>query len=270
MYEQYWGLSGLPFENTPDPAFFYESEKHLEALSRLQYLVRARKASGVLTGVYGCGKTLVLHALMRSLEAEGSKFSVVTNPRLDDLGLLRMILHHFSKEDIPASKADVLMALERHIRHVADDGKHSVVVIDEAHAIEDCNIFEEMRLLLNFQTETRFLVTLLLVGQPELKSRVDANKQLDQRVALRYHLGPFSPADTHRYVRHRMGVAGSARAEAVFSADAVELVHQHSGGIPRRINQLCHLGLLIGFSKGAKAVAPEVVAEAAQDLAGVI
>src|SRR5689334_12425728 len=125
VYEKYWGLSELPFENTPDPKFFYESEKHLEALSRLQYLVRTQKACGVLTGVYGCGKTLVLHALMKSVMPEGCRFSTVTNPRLDDLGILRMILHNFNKGEVPQGKADVLMELERTIRQVADDGKHS-------------------------------------------------------------------------------------------------------------------------------------------------
>lgn len=269
MYLEHWGLTDLPFENTPDPRFFYESEKHVEALSRFQYLVRERKACGVLTGVYGCGKTLVLHALMKSMESEGCKFSTVTNPRLDDLGLLRMILHSFRKGDIPAGKADVLMEMERTIRQVADDGKHSVIVIDEAHAIENEMVFEELRLLLNFQTETRFLVTLLLVGQPELKARVESNKQLNQRVSLRFHLGPFDAKDTGKYIEHRMQVAGRDSSD-IFKPDTVEMVHKHSGGIPRWINQICHFSLLIGFSKGAREITSGIIQEATQDLGGLI
>ncbi|MBI3550344.1 MAG: AAA family ATPase [Elusimicrobia bacterium] len=269
MYQEYWGLSDLPFENTPDPRYFYESEKHLEALSRLQYLVRSRKACGVLTGVYGCGKTLVLHALMKSTEPEGCKFSIVTSPRLNDVGMLRMIYHNFHRGDVPPDKSDVLMKLEDTIRQVADDGKHSVIVIDEAHAIQDENVFEELRLLLNIQTETRFLVTLLLIGQPELKPRVEGNKQLNQRVSLRYHLGPFSLEDASNYIRHRMRVAGEKQPK-IFPQATVELIHKQSGGIPRWINQICQMSLLIGMSKNAPSITPEIVQEASQDLVGMI
>ena len=165
MYKEFWRLTAEPFENTPDLRFFFESRNHEEAASRLQYLVGERKACGVLTGVYGCGKTLLLHSLAKTMGAEGNVFSTVTNPRLDELGMIRMILHGFTKAEVPAGKADVLMELEKFISGVAEDGKHSVVIIDEAHAIENDKVFEELRLLLNLQTEQRSLVTLILAGQ---------------------------------------------------------------------------------------------------------
>ncbi len=266
MYLSHWKLKDLPFENTPDSRFFYSSEKHQEALSRLQYLVREKKACGVLSGVYGCGKTLVLHALKKTTEPEGYKFSVVTNPRLDDLGMLRLILRGFTQHEVPANKADVLMGLQQYIENVAQDGKHSVIVVDEAHAIIHDDVFEELRLLMNLQTETRSLATLLLIGQPELRPRVEANKQLNQRVNLRFHLDAFTPEDTSSYVGHRLRIAG-AQGE-LFAPEALRHLHKHSGGIPRWINQYAHMSLLTGFSKGASRIGPDIVEEAVASLAG--
>lgn len=267
MYIEHWGLKELPFENTPNPRFFFRSAEHEEALARLQYLLRERKSCGLLTGVYGCGKTLVLQALRKSQEAEGCRFSVVSTPRLDDLGMLRLILYGFGVAEPPAGKADALMALERLLVDGARDGKHSVAVVDEAHSIEDARVFEELRLLLNFQTETRFLLTLLLVGQPELKPLVEANKQLNQRIGMRFHLDAFSLEDTRAYLRHRLQIAGAGTRE-LFAPKALDAVHQHAGGIPRWINHYAHLSLLLANSKDARVVTPEIVEEAVRSLAG--
>lgn len=267
MYQDYWKLKELPFENTPDPRFFFSSERHQEALSRLQYIVRERKACGVLSGVYGCGKTLILHALRKSTEPEGCRYAVVSNPRLDDLGILRMILRGLVGQDVPSDKADVLMRLQDYIEGVAHDGKHTVVAIDEAHAIISGDVFEELRLLLNLQTETRFLVTLLLVGQPELRPKIESNKQLNQRVNLHFHLDAFSAEDTARYVKHRLATAGDGAGE-VFTPEAIALLHRHSGGIPRWLNHFCHMSLLAGYTKGLRSITPDIVEEAVQSVKG--
>ncbi|MFA6318299.1 MAG: AAA family ATPase [Elusimicrobiota bacterium] len=267
MYEEFWGLRELPFENTPNPKYFYASDKHQEALSRLQYIVRERKACGVLSGVYGCGKTLILYSLRKSLEAEGCKFTVVNNPRLDDLGMLRLILRGLSGVEVPSDKADVLMSLQSHIEGVAQDGKHTVVAIDEAHAIVSNDVFEELRLLLNFQTDVRCLVTLLLVGQPELQPRIESNKQLNQRVNLHFHIDAFNAKDTAEYIRHRLETAG-ARPDGIFSPEAVELLHRHSGGIPRWLNHFCHMSLLAAYTKGVRNITPEIAEEAVQSVKG--
>jgi type II secretory pathway predicted ATPase ExeA len=267
MYNEYWKLTELPFENNPDPRFYFESAGHAEALSRLEYLVNERKPLGVLTGVYGCGKTLLLHSLATDMRLQAAVFSTVNNPRVDDLGMLRMILHGFKKIDPPTNKADVLMELEKWATDTAEDGKHSVIVIDEAHAIENEKTFEELRLLLNLQTDKRSLVTLLLVGQPELRPRIESNKQLNQRVSMRCHLGPFGAEETARYINHRLEIAG-AQTE-LFSPEQTALVHKLSGGIPRWINQICHLSLMVGFSKEAQTITPEIIREAVHDLVGV-
>ncbi|MDP2865962.1 MAG: AAA family ATPase [Elusimicrobiota bacterium] len=259
MYQKHWNLKKLPFENTPDTEFFFESESHEEAFSRLSYVVEEKKACAVITGAYGTGKTLILKALERQFKKKGYVFSFVQNPRLDDLGLLKIILHNFTGYNVPKQKEDVLMGIERFLQDTMHDGKHVVVAIDEAQLINDENVFEELRLLLNFQTETRFLLTLILSGQPELKEKLDSNKQFSQRVTLSYHLKPLDFEETRKYVAHRLEVAGLA--ENIFDEKALELLYERSGGIPRWINNIANMSMLAAFSKGGRLITEDLVTE---------
>jgi len=153
MYEEYWGLKEKPFENTPDPRFLYRSPQHEKALFRLIYVVRERKGAGMSTGVFGCGKTVLGHVLREELEKDIYKVGFVNNPRLNDVDLLRMIAYQLRSAELPDRKTDILIVLERLLTDNIKDGKKTVIVIDEAYTIEDKNIFEESRLLLNFQLE---------------------------------------------------------------------------------------------------------------------
>jgi len=264
MYEKYWNLKEKPFENTPDPRFLYSSPQHEEGLNRMLYVVKERKGAGLLTGVYGCGKTLLARSLMKELESSVYKVALLTNPRLDDVEMLRMIAYNLGITEPPIRKADILITIERVLQNNMNDGKKTVVVIDEAHAIEDKNIFEELRLLLNYQADDKFLLTLLILGQPELKDKIDTNKQLNQRIAMRFFLEALGHSETELYVRHRMEVAGGNI--ELFTADALAMIHERSGGIPRRINQLCDSSLLTGYGKGCKSIDSELVQETIKSL----
>ncbi len=271
MYTKYWGLIKKPFENTPDPAFLYYSRQHEEVLARLIYAVKERKGAAMLTGIFGCGKTVLGQALLCELTEDRYKIAFVTNPQMSYEELLMYIATHLGARDMPLKKTEVMVnvlldALETILKNNMRDGKDSVVILDEAHIIDDQKIFEELRLLLNFQTQDRFLLTLLLFGQPELKEKIDNNKQLEQRIAIKAHLESLSQEDIKGYVIHRLKVAG--RSEPIFTEEAMDLIYDRTGGIPRRINRLCDVCLLSGFAKNLQVIDKDIVLEEAKSLGG--
>lgn len=272
MYEAYWNLKERPFVNTPDPRFLYYSREHEEALSRLIYAVQANLGGCMLTGVFGCGKTLLNQVLIENLEKLGNyKIAFITNPFLSHIELLRMITYDLGAKNLPEKKTEILtdfllQTLEKVLHNNNDDGKHTVVIIDEAHIIEDKLIFEELRLLLNFQLKDRFLLTLILSGQPELKTSVENIKQLSQRIPVKCHLERFDLEDTKNYILHRLKVVG--RTQPVFNEEAYNIIYARSGGIPRRINNICDMSLLVGFSKNAELIGEDIISDVIKDLEG--
>lgn len=263
MYNQYWGLTEAPFENTPNPKFLYHSKEHEEALFRLLYVVQQRKGAAVLTGIFGCGKTVLGRALLNQLNKNIYRVAIINNPYLKSVELLRSIARQLGVtelcENLSEMSADTfLQRIEEILVNNHRDGKETLVIIDEAHLIRDDDIFEELRLILNFQTEERFLLTLILMGQTELLDKVRKHKPFAQRVALGYTLAPFDLQDTQKYIEHRLGVAGVKNAQ-LFTSKALEVVFQNSGGIPRRINQICDMSLLTGFNNNASLVDDKIV-----------
>ncbi len=189
MYEEYWGFKEKPFQNTPDPRFFYESSEHEEALMKMLYTVEEGLGAGMLTGVFGCGKTVIGQSLLEKLPSDKYKVAFITNPQLEYVELLRAIVRNLKIVELPIKKTELsadslLEILGNILENNAKDGRETVVIVDEAHVIKDERIFEELRLLLNFQRKDKFLLTLLLFGQPELKQRIEDNKQLEQRIAM--------------------------------------------------------------------------------------
>ncbi len=271
MYEKYWGLTEKPFENTPDPRFVYYSPEHEEAFSRLLYAVTEGKGAGMLTGIFGCGKTLLARTLLKELGKDTYKTALITNPYLNYEELLMYIVYNLGGKDLPVIKTEVMVnvILERFgeiLQNNMRDGKKTVVIIDEAHVIKDAGVWEELRLILNFQLEDRFLLTLLLLGQPELREVIDANKQFSQRIAVRYHLEHLKEEETYKYILHRLSVAG--RTQPVFTQNAYKLIYVKSGGIPRRINHICDLALFSGFGKGVTTIDEDIIKDVSADLEG--
>ena len=258
MYTDYWKLTAQPFENTPDPKFFYQSPQHQEGLARLNYVVQGRKGAGVLTGVFGCGKTLLARSLFAQLPANRYRLVYIANPLMSDIELLHAIAQKLNVSNLPDRRSDVLVdvllsGMEQALRDNMRDGKDTLVIVDEAHTIKEERVLEQLRLLMNFQDEDRFLLTMILMGQPELKELVDRHKPLAQRICMGHHLLPLSAGETAEYARHRLSIAGAKNAN-LFTPKALVLLHEHSGGVPRRINQLADLALLAGMSKQAKQI----------------
>ena len=267
MYEAYWQLSEPPFDNSPNPKFFYLSPEHEEALVRLVYTVRHRKGCGMLTGEYGCGKTTLSRALIQRLEAERYEIGLLTNPSWNATDFLREALYQLGVESREKSKSELLHLLNDVFFRNYRDGRDTVIIVDEAQLIADDAVFEEVRLLMNFQTDDRFLVTLLLIGSPELRERVRRLKHLDQRITIRYHLNTLDYTHTAAYVTHRLKMAG--RATPIFTEEAIKLIFDFTRGTPREINNLCDVALLVGYTKRAKEIGEKIVAEVIKDMVGV-
>ncbi|MFC1592403.1 ExeA family protein [Candidatus Omnitrophota bacterium] len=273
MYEQYWNLKEKPFQNTPDPRYLYLSNQHEDAMMKLSYVIAQGLGCGMLSGVFGCGKTLLGKAILNDLGKDRYRCAYIFNPCVSEPAeLLRAVVRGFNPQSLPDKKTELLVdplleKLHTILLDNAREGKENIVVIDEAHAIEDMRLFEQMRLMLNFQLENKFLLTLLILGQPELKDKVDAIKPLDQRVAVRCHLDHLNQADVDNYIKHRLKVAGLAESSqnTLFSKDAVEIIAKHSGSIPRRINTLCDLTLMSGFAKKQKKIETDFIKSVIKD-----
>lgn len=264
-YTTYWNMSALPFQNTPDPRFLYLSRQHEEAMARMLYTIQARKGGGLITGVFGCGKTVLVQAIIDALPLGKYKVALVNNPQLDAAEILRSIVRSLRAIDLSQKRTELstdylLEVLSKTLDDNMHNGQDTLVVIDEAHIIKDEAVFEQLRLLLNFQRRDRFLLTLLLVGQPELRSKVEDNKPLDQRIALKYSLEALPLDDTKKYIEHRLGVVGVKK--PVFTDAAVQAIHLHAGGIPRLINTACDLCLFDGAIKMAREIDEGLVKEA--------
>lgn len=252
MYEGHWGLTAAPFQNVPDPNFFFLSDQHREGLARLLYTVRHNKGAALLIGDVGCGKTTLSRAFIVQLAEEKYDIGLITNPSLPSNDFLEEIDLQLGVIPSTTSKVALLRGLNERLLKNLEAGKETVLIVDEAHAIRDLEVFEELRMLLNFQLNDRFLLTLILMAQPEIKETISRIKQLDQRIAIRYHLRPLDQHETARYVAFRLEKAGATR--PLFTEEALRLVWQSTRGVPRSINTLCDLCLLDGHNAKAQVV----------------
>ncbi|MBW2065608.1 MAG: AAA family ATPase [Deltaproteobacteria bacterium] len=256
MYLSHWGFEEAPFENVPDPMFFYLSKSHEEALARLIYAGKMRKGGAVLSGEIGCGKTILTKVCVQELSRAEFDIGLVVNPRLDPGEFIQEIVYQFGINDVPDTKVKCLHKLNERMIENMRAKRETILIIDEAHLLSPSNL-EEVRLLLNFQLNDRFLMTVLLVGQPELNERIRDIPQLNQRIAIRYHLAPFDFHDTEEYILFRQKKAG--RDDNAFSEEAIQRIYEHSKGVPRSINNLCDLSLLVGYGKNEKVIGPNII-----------
>lgn len=264
MYTEYWNMKCLPFENAPDPKFFFESRGHREAMERLMFVMETRKPLVVITGDYGSGKTVLCQTAIKKLRTNEFGHAFITNPRMDSLDITREIVYQLGEEDfISTSKYEVLHALNDLLDHYAASGGHCVAIIDEAQLIPDPLVLEDLRLLLNYQSDGRFLLTLVLVGQSELNAVLRPIPQMTQRIAFKFHIPHLDPKEVRPYMRHRLKTAGSSL--DVFQEHAIIEVEKLSKGNPREINALCDISLLVASLFGKKEVTADDVKEAGRE-----
>ena len=245
MYESYYHLNGKPFRLSPDPRFFYSSRGHRRAMAYLVYGVHQGEGFIVITGEIGAGKTMLANTLARKrISGNWVQANVVsTHLKADDM--VRMVAAAFDLPD-DRNKAVLLSRMEKFLFACQRQGRRALLVVDEAQNLPARSV-EELRMLSNFLSAERPLLQIFLLGQPEFRRilRSPGMEQLSQRVIASYHLGPMDRADTEGYIRHRLQTVGW-RDDPSFSEDTFTAIHEHTGGIPRKINILCDRLMLMG------------------------
>ena len=249
MYNAYFGFTENPFSLSPDPAFLYRSPQHEEALANLIYGVQSRKGFIVLTGEVGTGKTTMLECLRDFLESQQVEFAFVFNSKINSDQFFEMIAYDLDLRCNRTSKTEVLFALNQLLIQQANYGRTTVLIVDEAHNLDD-DVLEEIRLLGNLENpRIGKLIQVILAGQPEFDYRLDSPglRQLKQRIVLRCCLQPLSAEQTKEYIISRLNKAGMPD-QTVFPDALLDEIYVRSQGIPRIVNALCDNLLLSTFA----------------------
>ena len=270
MYETYWQLQQKPFENTADPRFYYPGESHQAALLKLRYAVENRRGGALLAGPSGSGKTLLTGMLRGVLGADYSPFVHLVFPQMSTAELLAYLADEFDGGSNAANHPGVQVSIRRIERFLAangEKGRHAVLVIDEAHLLDDNHTFEALRLLLNFESGGRPALTLLLSGQPAILPTLDRLPAWEERLGVKCLLRPFSEAETAGYVEHRLRVAGARR--TIVETEALSTLHALTHGIARQINRLGDLALLIGFAEERRTLSADHFESVCRELVAV-
>jgi general secretion pathway protein A len=238
----YWNLQNRPFEATWDTRFYYLSASHEEALNRLMFVADERSMEmGLLTGEIGCGKTLTRAVFVERLDPSQFCVLVQENSSFNFTELLGSILRSLDPEGRSKSKAQSWERFQMALARLERERKHLVLIFDEAQEMTPGTL-NELKLMSNLNGDGCNLLTILLLGQPELNRRVAALPAINQRISVRYHLGPLSRDETDHYLRHRLKAAGHIHG-GIFSDDAVDHIHEASQGVPRALNRLAKLSL---------------------------
>ncbi|MBE7515405.1 MAG: AAA family ATPase [Chloracidobacterium sp.] len=265
MYKEFFGLDDFPFTLTPDPRFMVFTPNYNEGLATLYYGLENAKGLIVLTGEVGTGKTTAMRWILRRLDASVLA-AYVFNPRLS----IDEFYHHITQllgiKDW-SNKSELLTLMGRVLEERHRRGLRTVIIIDEAHEMSDY-VLEEIRLLMNFESDTAKHLQIILTGQQELRDKLNQTnlRQLKQRVALRFEMKPLpNTEEVDRYIRERLHIAGSKQ-PAIFSREAVELIFQCSEGIPRNINNICDNSMIEAYGAGERRIGREIVEKVADNL----
>ncbi|MGD8413621.1 MAG: AAA family ATPase [Candidatus Latescibacterota bacterium] len=259
MYEAYFKLNENPFGTTPDPRFLYKGKAHREALAYLAYGVFRKKGFLALTGEVGIGKTTIVRAFIQTFHP-CLEVAFILNTRVTFNELLYMLLTDLGVEPKTDSKVVMLSTLNQYLIDRYADNQNPLLIIDEAQNLTP-EVLEELRMLSNLETDEQKLLQIVLVGQPELNNILvrDDMRQLRQRIPGVFHMKFLSREEVYSYIRYRLGVAGLANGQLIFSDNAVDAIHQFSSGIPRLINVLCDRVLLRGYLQKTHVVEKDLV-----------
>lgn len=268
MYTAYFGLSEAPFSIAPDPAYLFMSDRHREALAHLSYGLGDNGGFVLLTGEVGTGKTTISRTVMEQLP-ENTQASFILNPTLSCEELLACICDNLKirYKKTGATLKYLTDKIQTKLQKNHQEGINTLLIIDEAQHLKP-EVLEQLRLLTNLETNTKKLLQVILIGQPELQQLLQRRdlRQLAQRITARYHLLPLTKLELSQYIQHRLSVAHCTR--ALFNKAAISALHKISQGIPRVINLLCERALVIAYGKNDTVIGRSIIEQAAVEALG--
>ena len=269
MYLDFYKLKQSPFDLTPNPRFLFQSQKHRESYNNLLYGIRERKGFVQLTGEVGAGKTTICRAMLRQLDINFT-VAVILNPVLNPDELMRAIATEFGLEVKDMDRHGTVAAINKFLVQQVEQCGDAVLIIDEAQNLSE-ELLEQMRLLSNLEMENRKLLQIVLLGQPELRDRLNSPRlsQLRQRITVRYHLMPLTRDEVDHYIQHRLAQAG-AKGKPQFTRWALWRIFHYSRGVPRLVNAVCDKALLAGFIEKSNLIDFRMVGRAIRELEGKI
>lgn len=269
MYYEYYALKENPFSITADPDFFFSSTRHMEAFTHLAYGIRHRKGILAITGEIGTGKTTLCRMLLNRLDPS-VKTALILNPNFSNVQLLKLIIQDLGIETKARNRYDLIDALNKFLIEQSSQGHNVALIIDEAQNLR-VNQLEQIRLLSNLETYKDKLLQIILVGQPELldKLKLTELRQLNQRIAVRYHILPLDRKEVHDYINHRLSIAflgQKNRKQVHFTDKAVDNIFENSKGTPRMVNILCDRALLAGYTAETYTIDEHIIHRCVQEV----
>ncbi len=260
MYESFHGLREKPFELHPDPEYLYMSRGHENAYTHLEYAIWSHKGFVIITGEIGSGKTTLINYLLTKIQQD-TEVGLISNTSLSPEEFIMVLCEEFEVPLDPTvrDKSKMIASFHEFLLDRFAKNKWVILIIDEAQNLTS-EVLEELRMLSNLETEKHHLLQTILVGQPELKTKMQAKKleQFAQRITVHCHLNGLGRPEMEEYIRYRLKVAG-AQDDNIFSADAIDAIYAHSRGIPRLINILCDTALVFGYADSIKHVNEDVI-----------
>lgn len=269
MYDEHYGLSGRPFQLTPDPRFWFDTVTHKKAMAYLGYGLAQGEGFIVITGEVGTGKTTLVGHLMATIDRERLLAIRIASTQIEPDDLLRMVANGLNLDPDGMTKSQLLASIERGLHATARAGRRTLLVVDEAQALNIAAL-EELRMLSNLQAGGHALLQIFLLGQPEFRARLQGPgrlEQLRQRVIAMHHLEPMGPEEVEPYMFHRLLLVGW-RGRPRFTADAFEALYRGSEGVPRRLNQLAARVMLHGAIEQLDTLDASVVDAVIDDVSG--
>jgi MSHA biogenesis protein MshM len=261
MYERHWQLERAPFDHDRRSDSFYSGRRHEEAIVKLNYLIECGKGAAALVGASGTGKTHVLE-MVRQRVSHGCPVVQLVYPQLSPHELVAYLTQELGGSLLDFNSANLgldllLRSFESRLRELTEAGHEPVIILDDAHLIEDRRVFQTLHQLMNFQQPGRSNFALILAGQPELVGTLQTNTQIADRMAFHCFLQSLTEAETVEYIIHRLQAAG--RSKPIFDPSAMRVLYELSAGIPRRINRLCDFALLIGYANQLQQISADQI-----------